>query len=101
EDESLVPCLLPEDRPQSLDKYWIPFDAECVQIGRVWKFDFLPLPFFSQLMVRLLHFTDSKIHWKYGIIAEKNDATCFVEVNHTDGLLSVLVRAKHGNDSDI
>jgi hypothetical protein len=62
EDESLVPCLLtPEPPTGALEKEWPLVDeAAPLQIGRVWRFSFLPLPFFPQVIVRLLHTGESR-----------------------------------------
>jgi hypothetical protein len=62
EDESLVPCLLtPEPPPGLLEKEWPLTDETApLQIGRVWRFSFLPLPFFPQVIVRLLHSGESR-----------------------------------------
>jgi hypothetical protein len=62
EDESLVPCLLtPEPPPGLLEKEWPLADETApLQIGRVWRFSFLPLPFFPQVIVRLLHSGESR-----------------------------------------
>jgi len=45
-------------------------------------------------MVRMLHFAESKLHWRYGIILEKGPATCCIEVNHGAGYLNVICRGK-------
>jgi serine/threonine protein kinase len=97
EEESLVPCLLPVEPPSSIDKEWPQFeeDRTISQVARNWKFDFLPLPFFSQLIVRMLHFTDNRILWRHGMIVEnaKGTASCYMYVNHSTGFLSVAVRS--------
>jgi len=44
-----------------LEKEWPPVDeAAPLQIGRIWRFNFLPLPFFPQVIVRLLHTGESR-----------------------------------------
>ncbi|KAL6057002.1 Myotubularin-like phosphatase domain [Balamuthia mandrillaris] len=93
EDESLVPCLLPTQPPSDISKEWPEFPEKNVpQIGRRWTFNFLPLPFFSQLIVRMLHFAESVAHWRYGIIAEKNKTLSLTTVNHEEKYLETMVR---------
>jgi hypothetical protein len=66
------------------------------QIGRRWRFDFLPLPFFPQLIVRLLHFMESRVHWRYAVVVEAGSgagaAHALVRVDHSEGHLTALVR---------
>ena len=69
-DQIIIPSLLPSDT-QGLSQFW---PAECssevIEIGRVIKFPFLPVGFFSRLIVHLLHNPQLKILflWKYGIV---------------------------------
>lgn len=73
---SLIPCLLPEEPPsqETQDKFWPPNDEGLsTQLGRIYQFEFVPIGFFSRIMVRLLH---SKwiplIFWANGIILYKD-----------------------------
>eukprot|EP01087_Luapelamoeba_hula_P012480 TRINITY_DN3484_c0_g1_i2.p1 TRINITY_DN3484_c0_g1~~TRINITY_DN3484_c0_g1_i2.p1 ORF type:complete len:2043 (+),score=287.04 TRINITY_DN3484_c0_g1_i2:206-6334(+) len=93
EDESLVPCLLPEDAPSNVGSFWPAFpETQERQVGRRWSFEFLPLPFFSLLMVRMFHYTESRVHWRYGMVVEKANGSAFLQVNHGQGYLDVNVR---------
>jgi serine/threonine protein kinase len=92
EDESLVPCLLPMEPPVGWETNWPEFEENTTQVGRRWKFDFLPLPFFPQLLVRMLHFAESRLHWRYGLVFERGEIAGLVTVNHTEGFLYASVR---------
>jgi hypothetical protein len=45
--------------------------------------------------VRMLHFTENRVLWRYGMIVEnlRGTATCYLSVNHSAGLLSAFVRS--------
>src|SRR3989338_4566284 len=77
--ESLIPCALSEKVPNTVSAVWP--DAELIRkgiCGRRWSFDFLPIPFFSMFIVRMLHFADARIYWRYGILVEKLSAKALI-----------------------
>jgi len=66
EDQSLIPCYLPEARPEAeLAEFRTRIDHK-KEIGRSWKFGFLSTAFFPQLMVRIFHFTNPELYWRTG-----------------------------------
>jgi hypothetical protein len=76
EGKCIIPALLPEDRPLEMKRVWNrERDREresdsgrergCGDvIARVFQFDFLPLGFFSRLMVQLLHLLPPVLYWQ-------------------------------------
>eukprot|EP01125_Pyxidicula_operculata_P006879 TRINITY_DN2359_c0_g1_i1.p1 TRINITY_DN2359_c0_g1~~TRINITY_DN2359_c0_g1_i1.p1 ORF type:complete len:1423 (+),score=357.36 TRINITY_DN2359_c0_g1_i1:201-4271(+) len=97
---SLIPCLLPEARPteEELNNAW-PIDKTLnfSQIGRRYEFQFLPIGFFSRLMVRLLHSDwQARLFWKYGIVMYKNQSLLKMELAHTSHTLTMTVRGAGG-----
>eukprot|EP01087_Luapelamoeba_hula_P024976 TRINITY_DN9696_c0_g1_i1.p1 TRINITY_DN9696_c0_g1~~TRINITY_DN9696_c0_g1_i1.p1 ORF type:complete len:1325 (+),score=299.28 TRINITY_DN9696_c0_g1_i1:269-4243(+) len=75
EDKILIPCLLPDSPPRQdeLEKQWPTFTAGG-QAGRIYNFEFLPLGFFSRLLVRfLLSQYIPVIYWKTGIVLKREE----------------------------
>ena len=68
EGKCIIPALLPEDRPLEMKRVWNrERDRERGSddvIARVFQFDFLPLGFFSRLMVQLLHLLPPLLYWQ-------------------------------------
>ena len=78
--KSLIPCLLPEERPTDMDKLWSRFpSASESQCGRRYVFNFIPHGFVSRLLVRLLHFAEPAIFWRYGMVIQKGDQRILIE----------------------
>lgn len=92
--QSLIPALLPEKRPVELETLWPRF-IDGPQYGRRFSFSFIPQGFFSRLMVRLLHFCETNIYWRNGILIQAPDKreAMLVEVFPHIKVLDVTVRA--------
>jgi len=74
-DRLLIPCLLPDKTPPDniTHKHW-PEHENIPQAGRTYSFEFVPLGFFSRLIVRFLatqSFTPL-LYWKEGIVLAKD-----------------------------
>jgi hypothetical protein len=91
--------MLSTRRPP-IDGTWISVDdylrlSGSQQVERVYRFDFLPLGFFSRLIVRLLHFTKPQYYWRSGILLTRGDhASGLVEFDTHSMELSVKVRGR-------
>ena len=95
---SWIPSMLSSRRPP-IDGTWISVDdylrlSGSKQVERVYLFDFLPLGFFSRLIVRLLHFTKPLYYWRSGILLTRGDESGLVEFEPHSMELSVKVRGK-------
>ena len=72
EGKCIIPALLPEDRPLEMKRMWQREregsdrgrERQSDVIGRVFQFDFLPLGFFSRLMVQLFHLLPPLLYWQ-------------------------------------
>lgn len=90
--ETLIPSLLPEERPDC-DLVWRPVDASKTQYDRQYQLEFVPKGLFSRLLIRILHHVDSiLVYWRYGVIAEKGRDIFFVELRPHEAVLVVSVR---------
>ena len=94
EGYSLIPSLLPEDKPSHLiDKKWSIFPGPNEkQFSRVYKFHFIPSGFISRLLVRLLHFAEASVIWRYGMLIEPTTSANIFS-GGTSELYSILVEA--------
>lgn len=98
--KSLVPSLLPEERPSEIERIWPHFpSAREEQFSRRYKFGFIPHGFVSRLMVRVLHFAEPTICWRYGMLVEKTTNTTVakelsVAEQEFEGNFSILVEAQ-------
>jgi small GTP-binding protein len=92
--KSLIPALLPEKRPPEMDLLWPRF-VDGPQYGRRYTFSFIPQGFFSRLMVRLLHFCETNVYWRNGMLIQSADQkeTLLVEISPGTKVLDVAVRA--------
>ena len=96
---SIIPSLLPDQRPPHLESKWISVDEyiqlnEGIQLERLYQFNSTPqFGFFLRLMVRLMHFTTPNVLWKSGILCERGDSHCLVEFE-LGREISVKVRGK-------
>eukprot|EP01094_Clydonella_sp_ATCC50884_P021946 TRINITY_DN493_c0_g3_i1.p1 TRINITY_DN493_c0_g3~~TRINITY_DN493_c0_g3_i1.p1 ORF type:complete len:2040 (-),score=911.87 TRINITY_DN493_c0_g3_i1:136-6255(-) len=92
--KSLIPSLLPEERPSDLEATFPRFPRpKDQQFGRFIQFAFIPHGFVSRLMVRLLHFTDEPlVFWRFGILLEKDGQVILVEAHPASKRLYVTLR---------
>ncbi|EGC38713.1 hypothetical protein DICPUDRAFT_148631 [Dictyostelium purpureum] len=80
----LVPILLSEERPNSIEKVMDHIiNKEQNFLERIYQFEFLPVGFFSKLMIRTMHFTTVKEYWKNGLLVERDGSTCLIESIHS------------------
>jgi hypothetical protein len=70
EKGSLIPSLLPEERPTQVKDLWPLFEDKMHQFARFFRFSFLPMGFFSRCIARTLLLPDveSLCYWKNGIV---------------------------------
>eukprot|EP01127_Copromyxa_protea_P012244 TRINITY_DN3172_c0_g1_i15.p1 TRINITY_DN3172_c0_g1~~TRINITY_DN3172_c0_g1_i15.p1 ORF type:complete len:1850 (+),score=271.92 TRINITY_DN3172_c0_g1_i15:16-5565(+) len=90
---SLIPFLLPEERPrESIKKLWpSELPPGTLEFHRVFKLNFTPLALFAQLSVRFLETTGlPRCIWKGGIICSYNNQTIFLE--QTNNTISCCIQ---------
>eukprot|EP01102_Stenamoeba_stenopodia_P017855 TRINITY_DN6460_c0_g2_i1.p1 TRINITY_DN6460_c0_g2~~TRINITY_DN6460_c0_g2_i1.p1 ORF type:complete len:885 (+),score=141.31 TRINITY_DN6460_c0_g2_i1:70-2655(+) len=93
-----VPCLLRNARTtdeSKKTKNWEPLSqTNYQQLGRLYRFGFIPNGFFPKLIVRFLHHLTWKPveYWKNGIILAYERDTVFMEVVEDDFDLCIYVR---------
>ncbi|GFO37940.1 leucine-rich repeat serine/threonine-protein kinase 1 [Plakobranchus ocellatus] len=77
EQVNLVPCLLPEKKPEFT---WPEFEKGSYNRHNkiVYKFDYLPAGLFNRGQVRLHQFSDSSLIWKRGSYLKKNQHVCLI-----------------------
>eukprot|EP01103_Thecamoeba_quadrilineata_P004097 TRINITY_DN1381_c3_g1_i1.p1 TRINITY_DN1381_c3_g1~~TRINITY_DN1381_c3_g1_i1.p1 ORF type:complete len:1903 (+),score=318.22 TRINITY_DN1381_c3_g1_i1:778-5709(+) len=90
---SLVPCLLPTNRPKELQDYWPRFSSSS-QYGRIYQFDFIPTGLFSRLMIRLLNLPlgESRLFWRTGVLLQFPNESCLIEMFSVNKEISITVR---------
>ena len=94
--KSLVPSLLPDNRP-NIEKFWSHFpDHNEKQFGRKYKFGFIPHGFISRLFVRILHFAEPTVFWKNGMLVEHNDDAQSSTISDSliQGYFAILIEAR-------
>ncbi|KAL6060410.1 Myotubularin-like phosphatase domain [Balamuthia mandrillaris] len=120
EERSLVPSLLPEERPDKMvERQFFADKLPGIQrkaspgpshtFGRFYFFEFVPSGFFSRIMVRLLSFQSSlenlsaRLYWRYGLIAtirrnkQKTADILLIEHIEKEKKLVVLLRLSSEN----
>eukprot|EP01133_Synstelium_polycarpum_P001517 gene1517-1772_t len=95
---SLIPSLLPHERPAHFASLWPPYDPRIHldQFGRNYKFEFIPNGFFSRLMVRILNFAqgEARCYWRTGMLLARGEEQILIELNMARKLLSFVVRGR-------
>ena len=94
--KSLVPSLLPDNRP-NIEQFWPHFPNENErQFGRRYNFGFIPHGFISRLFVRVLHFAEPTIFWKNGMLVEHNDDAKSHTISESliQGYFAILIEAR-------
>ncbi|KAH3743129.1 serine/threonineprotein kinase [Pelomyxa schiedti] len=73
----LIPSLLPADSPSNLDQVWPSYHSgNEVEIGRRYKFQYIPDGLVSRFMVSLAHYYKFQALWKDGFIIEIQKEKC-------------------------
>ena len=93
---SLIPCLLPIERPtQRLKELWPRFTEDPFLV-RHFVFKFVPRGFFSHLMVRFLDMGSPLLYWRNGILARTTDEKVkfLLEIDHSSRTLRFAVRGE-------
>jgi Leucine-rich repeat (LRR) protein/GTPase SAR1 family protein len=114
---SLIPSLLPEERPTAaILKYWPEATGENEPIFcRIYSFEFVPKGLMSRTMVRLFHFSTPLVFWRNGMILSMKDPSAstsgviiplkddkdservFVELNPTTRVITMFFRGRGYN----
>jgi len=104
EGYSLIPCLLPPDRPFNLEEDWPPRTPNdgISEFGRIYKFSFVPSGFFGRVMVRLLGFKlqTARKYWKHGLIIFNYPEKLMVEYFPDHRQMKVTIRTESVPDDD-
>ena len=99
---SLIPSLLPEERPGSIDQKWAHFPVVGeLQYSRRYIFSFIPHGFISRMLVRVLHFAEPSVFWKYGMLVETSDDifgnySILIEAQPARKQVDVIIRGSSG-----
>jgi len=93
---SLVPSLLPDDRP-NIEKFWPHFpEPNERQFSRRYCFGFIPHGFISRMFVRVLHFAEPTVFWRNGMLVEHNEDAKSHTVSESliQGFFAILIEAR-------
>eukprot|EP01103_Thecamoeba_quadrilineata_P001906 TRINITY_DN1176_c0_g1_i2.p1 TRINITY_DN1176_c0_g1~~TRINITY_DN1176_c0_g1_i2.p1 ORF type:complete len:1699 (+),score=387.97 TRINITY_DN1176_c0_g1_i2:81-5177(+) len=95
-EKYMIPSRLPEERPSNLMADWEKNGSQS-QFGRIFKYKFLPLGFFSRLMIRTLHLPllVPQNYWMNGFVVRlsgERTALALLEYNPQEYSLSLSVR---------
>jgi Leucine-rich repeat (LRR) protein len=98
----IVPSLLPEEPDQSqLLEHWESGRSRWSLVcGRRYLCKFLPLGFFSRLIVRILHLPKLRplYYWKNGIILERGSERALIEYDDVEFVVDFTVKTKPDGD---
>lgn len=90
EDRTLIPCLLPDARPE-FDTLWS--SGVCTQqFHREYELSFLPKGLFSRLIVRLLHFSRGVVMWQNGIVLQDETSKALIELAPKERTITIWIR---------
>ena len=101
--EYLIPCLFPQSRPPMKEWTLTPnqkFDG--IVFARKYRFTFMPLGFFSRLIVRNLQLSkfESLAHWQNGQLLRYDGVLALLRYNPSSYNLHLQIHAVNG-DTDI
>jgi len=94
-DSLLIPCMLPDVPPEEsmYESVWPQYEDGVAQLGRSYYFEFLPLGFFSRLIVRFLQsLYRPLLYWASGIILAKDTERVSLTVTRTTYDLPICLR---------
>ena len=97
---SLVPSLLPEERPPQLDEKWSAWPMENQhQYSRRYRFSFIPHGFVSRYLIRLVCLCEPTIIWRHGVFLEneKEGYSILVELQPARKQLDITIRGEGGS----
>lgn len=98
----IVPSLLPDEPDQSqLLEHWESGRSRWSLVcGRRYLCKFLPLGFFSRLIVRILHLPKLRplYYWKNGLILERGNERALIEYDDVEFIVDFTVKTKPEGD---
>eukprot|EP01132_Coremiostelium_polycephalum_P000699 gene699-862_t len=98
----LVPVLLSEDRPHTLEKALEEIrnnnKSNPTVLERIYQFEFIPVGLFSKLMIRAMYFTTVKEYWKTGLLVERDNAHCLMEEVHSLNQVNIKCFGKNASN---
>lgn len=92
--KNILPSLLPATVPEEFFKKWpriLPPDVS--EIGKNYKFDFIPFGLFGRIIVRLLRLGSAELYWRYGILLRQGSKLTLVRLVPEDNSIEVRVRS--------
>ena len=91
---SLLPSLLPEEKPQNFSTVWPILPPDQFQYGRIFEFSFLPNGLFARILSRLLHIANIEVKcvWRNGLVFKRDQFTALVIYDTITYTLSALLR---------
>lgn len=92
----LIPSLLEEAAPRTIDREWFTFGEtppSVIRYRRLYTFEFLPLGFFSRLLVRLYHLRDVVVttSWQTGVVLRFSTERALVIYREKEYTLEFIV----------
>jgi Leucine-rich repeat (LRR) protein/serine/threonine protein kinase len=103
DDMIVIPSLLPLKPAESyLNDLWADSTLFTGHVtGRRYIFQFLPLGFFSRLLVRILHLSgvNPQYLWRNGMIVDSDSERAILLHNELDFQLDIVVKKKRNSDS--
>jgi len=96
----VIPWLLPESQPEIVNQLWNQLDSHSYQLGRIYKFKFLPHGF-ARTFVQLLHLpkVSSLAYWQLGILISNEEEMALIRYNPTKYKLTLNVRGEKDSPS--
>lgn len=84
---TLVPALLPEDRP-NIALYNL---NEAPFFGRIYTLEYLPFGLFSRLMVRVMLWAKSLAYWRHGLVFEFRSCKGYLQLRQEEKQIHIGV----------
>ena len=101
EEASLIPSLLPPERPPIVKDIWPTFEDNLKNLSRIWEFKFLPPGFFPRLIARTCYLPLISVHsaWRTGMVVRQGTMNkALVEYNPSLFKLILKIRLGEANN---
>ena len=97
ESRLIIPSLLPPTSPPNFAELWPPHPQFGFhEYGRIYQFQFVPLGFFSRLMMRLIRTVGIQVHgaacWSSGVLLRFRNDLAYISADEKDFRLNISIR---------
>eukprot|EP01104_Vermistella_antarctica_P008583 TRINITY_DN2152_c3_g2_i1.p1 TRINITY_DN2152_c3_g2~~TRINITY_DN2152_c3_g2_i1.p1 ORF type:complete len:2315 (-),score=537.97 TRINITY_DN2152_c3_g2_i1:61-7005(-) len=94
DDLSIIPMLLPCNRPSTVRKNWPPFEDDLQPLERLFVFSMHPVGFFGRLVARTSHLPllDESTYWRNGLFVRAGVNKALITFNSSLFTLRVQMR---------